>query len=145
MVNSRKISSEQLKINKQFINAFEWLRVNKYIKNGTQLGKQFKLSPGTISEYLNCKRPLSYKFRHDLEARLLKPHKLTLEDFEYNFLVKQAKSITKDTFESLIETQILVLEAGVRTILDKLSTIDKRLEELQNQVNSLRRLINDLP
>lgn len=133
MLKRRKLTPEQLKINQQFINAFEWLRVNKYLKNGVELGKQLHVSTATISEYMNSKRPLGWKFKADFESKILGPHNFTLKDFHKNFLVNQAKGITKETFESLIETQILGLEAGVRTILDKLSSIENKLEELQNQ------------
>jgi len=135
-MNERRPHRDRYKLNNQFINAFNWLRVNKYIKTSAALAKALKVSPGLISAYMNMKRPISMEFALHFND-YLKRHKHNLEDFEKPYLLNQAK-LAAGSVELIMGTQLTIIEASQQLILDKLVDINKQLLKLQKEVGELR-------
>ena len=131
-----KRSIDPFRYNKQVFYAYNWLRTNKHIKNAAALAKQWELSESTISDYLSNKRSLGVNQAAKFETRLLKPHRLKLADFQTPVLLKQAELAEPSPADiaSLLSTQLVVLEAGQKTILQIISELKEEIGELRKEV-----------
>jgi hypothetical protein len=139
----RKSRPKDLSRNVQFENAFNWLRAMKVIKNAKDLAQIMGTSEGTVSAYLNMVRPVSPAFVYTFEEKVLLKQKppCRLKDFELAVMVAHTRQLQKkDTMNmlELLTTQTTWIEAGIRTILEKLDKLETQNKKLYKIIGELR-------
>lgn len=135
MKKKGKAVVKPLEMNRQFVQAFNWLRANEEIKTAQDLADRLDCSPAAISNIINYKKPLSeaYELRmNKLLAQYDPP--LSLKDFDTDYLSRQltlaGKAPTPTELVSLLATKITYLEASVLAVLEKLSKVEMQMTEL---------------
>lgn len=128
----KRHSKPALDLNTQFVRAYEWLRSNTELKNQYELAQLLGTSAGTVSQLINHKKPVTGEFAFRMND-ILERHRLNLKDFNQDYLNNQARlahQSEQESFESLISTEILRIQAGIEALLEKLSAIEKNMGEL---------------
>lgn len=140
MKKVKAIPPNDMSLNVQFENAFNWLRAMKIVNSSKELANKLGISEATISAYRQYKREVTGNFAYKLETKFLRKHKLTMEDFTMPYLVDQAqKLMPTDTLDilSLLGTKVLWIEGGVQTILEELSELKKQNKQMGELLRKL--------
>ncbi len=111
-----------LEMNKQFVQAFKWLRSNAGIESYKELAERLGTSPTTVSGIINYRKEVS-----ELNAlrmnKLLSKHGWTLKDFDKDYLNNQETQplqISKEEYYSMMVTKMAVLQACMEVVMQKL-------------------------
>lgn len=140
MKQQLKPAAKPMEMNRLFVEAFKWLRYNAGVKNADELATLLQTSPTTISAITNYKMRMSEVYAYRMNA-LLKKYGWALEDFDKPYINKQAAladKLTPEQRDALLFTTALKLEAGMEAVLDKLSSIETKLGELQKSSKTKR-------
>lgn len=133
----KKGQTDPYALNRQLENAYIWLFTNHYIMSKTHLAQVWGISRSTATECLNMTRHLGEGNASKFDKNVLAKHKLTLEQFKSDVLVRQAKSTHKpkqQDIASLQTTQLVRLEALQELILDKIADLEIKIGELRELV-----------
>jgi|ERR1044072_4960846 uncharacterized protein YjcR len=132
--------SKDFTVNAQLENAIHWLQGMKVVKNYRDVADRVGVSQATVSAYIQRKRPVSGTFAYSFEEMFLRKERMTMKDFELPVLITQVNQLKEHDMQEFVITKITVIEAGVRTILDKLTVLENQNKKLLKHYGELLKL-----